>query len=961
MDFGTNVDKTKDTQIEQTSKPNATPQQVPAESNNVGSRVLVVDAENSYCEVKSAHGGLAKKYDPPPAGHAADVYGGDGPSGAYHPFPLHLGGHSGMMEPAGWPKMAKIIREVDEQKIEDCKEDIDSILIFAGLFSAAMTAFLVQSYQNLSQDPTQIMILLMQQLVTQTNSYSINGASLNSTIPPPMKTAPPFQPTVNAIRVNVLWFASLTLTLMSASFSILVKQWLREFLAGEYTSPQARLRVRHFRTPGLQDWKVFEIAGFLPLLLQLALALFLIGLYFFTADIHTTLGHTTLPLVVAWGILILAVSFAPALSPRCPYKTALLKSTMKKIRACFLRLLGLWESIATAVPRGSADEGLVNASKRWNELLRQDEEEIAKVNSNDIDILIAVDAIQSDDNLFDIMLGIIFSSVQQSQTSAAGERTESLLRILRRRSKQDQQLKPTFLDLTRLPRETITSIMSIVKSMLKEEINRQSSSTTANIEWFPWMVDCAYILLSHTDSSSTAEAAELCLQVLANEVQAEKLLRPIFSYNENDNPPSSLRHVLDRLRVPFKLDEAGTAFVDLTAIPGPTVQSIMSVVTKVLKEEIDRQSSSSANNVELDWLPWMGDCAYVLLSRTGIPPTAEAAQLCLQILTDGGQAEKLRGPVCSHINLSWLRHVLDRLGLSLPRLDEAETSFLDLTSISETTVQSIMSVVTKVLKEEIDHQSSSTTTNIEWSPWMGDCAYILLSHTNAPSTAEAAELCFQSLVDSVQAEKLLRPLFSHIENRDPLSSLRHVLDRLRVSLKQDAAETAFLDLTAIPEPTVQSIIYVVTKVLEEEIDRQSSSSANNVELDWLPWMGDCVYILLSNTVDPLPPASANLCSQLLANLAQARNLLKPLSPIVQNPDDRLKILRHILNRLTEASCEQRDETRSSFLNLSTIPNPALHSFMAMAAPMLKEELDQLESLRRERRRGQSHCDDEQQA
>ncbi|KAI0826297.1 hypothetical protein BC629DRAFT_1578683 [Irpex lacteus] len=166
--------------------------------------------------------------------------------------------------------MANLVRELDEQKIQSYKDDIDTILVFAGLFSAVMTAFLVESYHNLSQDPTQVMIFLMQQLATQTHSYTINNGFLNSTAPPlpiPQNSRP-----------------LLTLSLVSASFSILVKQWLQEYLAGEYTSPQARVRIRHFRYPGLDDWKVFEIAAALPLVLQLSLALFFVGLCFFTAD-----------------------------------------------------------------------------------------------------------------------------------------------------------------------------------------------------------------------------------------------------------------------------------------------------------------------------------------------------------------------------------------------------------------------------------------------------------------------------------------------------------------------------------------------------------------------------------------------------------------------------------------------------------------------------------------------------
>ena len=31
---------------------------------------------------------------------------------------------------SGWAAMAKTIREVDEDKVRDCKEDIDTLLVF---------------------------------------------------------------------------------------------------------------------------------------------------------------------------------------------------------------------------------------------------------------------------------------------------------------------------------------------------------------------------------------------------------------------------------------------------------------------------------------------------------------------------------------------------------------------------------------------------------------------------------------------------------------------------------------------------------------------------------------------------------------------------------------------------------------------------------------------------------------
>ena len=67
-------------------------------------------------------------------------------------------------QPTGWAAMAGVTREFDEEKIQDCKEDIDTLLVFvsyhersmqsatltdackAGLFSAVLVGFVVVSY-----------------------------------------------------------------------------------------------------------------------------------------------------------------------------------------------------------------------------------------------------------------------------------------------------------------------------------------------------------------------------------------------------------------------------------------------------------------------------------------------------------------------------------------------------------------------------------------------------------------------------------------------------------------------------------------------------------------------------------------------------------------------------------------------------------------------------------------------
>ena len=174
------------------------------------------------------------------------------------------------------------------------------------------------------------MVYLLERIANQTQSYTITSTAMNSTaqISPPS----PFVAPEWALRVNGLWFASLIVSLATASLSMLVKRWLREYLAVEWTSPQERLRARQYRKPALDKWKVFEIAAVLPMLLQVSVGLFFVGLCFFTASVDWRMARTSMSLVSAWAFFLIATTLLPLCSPRCPYKMPLLKSAMRAAR-----------------------------------------------------------------------------------------------------------------------------------------------------------------------------------------------------------------------------------------------------------------------------------------------------------------------------------------------------------------------------------------------------------------------------------------------------------------------------------------------------------------------------------------------------------------------------------------------------------------------------------------------------
>ena len=174
------------------------------------------------------------------------------------------------------------------------------------------------------------------QLSTQITSFTISGQFVNSTVPD--ITSPPFQKPQYAVYVNTLWFLSLVIALITASLGILVKQWLRELLSYKTHDPKARLKLRFFREAGLERWKVFAIASSLPLLLQLALLLFFIGLGLFLHQQDPIVAWVTTGAMALWLAVFLFTIIMPMFSSQCPYKIPMLNTLSHWIRAIYNRI-----------------------------------------------------------------------------------------------------------------------------------------------------------------------------------------------------------------------------------------------------------------------------------------------------------------------------------------------------------------------------------------------------------------------------------------------------------------------------------------------------------------------------------------------------------------------------------------------------------------------------------------------
>ena len=243
----------------------------------------------------------------------------------------------------GWARMCDLVGQFDKERVMNTKEDVDTLLVFvscalycpsnlifitckkAGLFSAVVTAFIIESYKSLQQQPEDLTNDILMHLSRQIASLTLNGSFVNSTVH--SFIAPSFQTPQSAVITNTLWVSSLVIALIAASLAILVKQWLHELLSYDTHDPMERLKLRFFREAGVERWKVFVIVSSLPFILGLAVYLFLIGLIHFFGQFNATLRWCASAALIIWTLFLQVMIWSPMFSSQCPYQTPILKTS----------------------------------------------------------------------------------------------------------------------------------------------------------------------------------------------------------------------------------------------------------------------------------------------------------------------------------------------------------------------------------------------------------------------------------------------------------------------------------------------------------------------------------------------------------------------------------------------------------------------------------------------------------
>ncbi|EUC59575.1 transmembrane protein, putative, partial [Rhizoctonia solani AG-3 Rhs1AP] len=223
-----------------------------------------------------------------------------------------------------WKTYVREADQVDEEKVDGWNKSMDVILIFAALFSAISTAFVIESYKNLKPDPADVssrtLLTISQTLAAIANGSQPAGSQSSSDTE---VDDPPFSASWSAICVNVLWFLSLSLSVAVSLISMLAKEWCLKFMSNRTGPPGLQARRRQLRWEKLVSWRMEEVLMILPSLIHLSLLLFAIGLSVFLWDVHFGVAIPVVFVTTVAAAAYVTCTVLPFVDKYCPYGTVL--------------------------------------------------------------------------------------------------------------------------------------------------------------------------------------------------------------------------------------------------------------------------------------------------------------------------------------------------------------------------------------------------------------------------------------------------------------------------------------------------------------------------------------------------------------------------------------------------------------------------------------------------------------
>ena len=209
------------------------------------------------------------------------------------------------------------------------------------MFAAILSAFLVTTLPLLQSNAANLTFAAILHL-------SVQLSNLTSPSNTPF-TTPDFNVSSNAAVVNGLLFSSLALILVAAFLAMLIKGCIREFDHGmrAITSAETLAKERECRLQSVERWMIPQLVTFLPVLVQVSLALFCAGLVVFLWPIYSAIAYGMLAIFSAALLFYAIITCIPFLDEFSTFSSPFSRQFLWGRAAC----VAIFRSTAPSMPR----------------------------------------------------------------------------------------------------------------------------------------------------------------------------------------------------------------------------------------------------------------------------------------------------------------------------------------------------------------------------------------------------------------------------------------------------------------------------------------------------------------------------------------------------------------------------------------------------------------------------------
>ncbi|KAG9089135.1 hypothetical protein FS749_001589 [Ceratobasidium sp. UAMH 11750] len=264
-----------------------------------------------------------------------------------------------------WRTYVKEADRLDKELVEGRNSSLDVLLIFAALFSAISTAFIIESLGDLQPDPAESSAQTLL-VVSQTLAAIANGQHVTLQTQGGSSTAA-FPPSRSTVAVNVLWLLSLSLSVAVSLVAMLAKDWCYIFMSGRSGPVYEQARRRQERWNGMKRWKMEQVLACLPGALHMALLLFAAGLCVYLWNINISVAVPVIVVTVSATCVYALATILPYVDGFCPYSTPATAPLKAFHLVAYLGVKWLYEKLREKAPQPRWVNSTLSQLRDWIE------------------------------------------------------------------------------------------------------------------------------------------------------------------------------------------------------------------------------------------------------------------------------------------------------------------------------------------------------------------------------------------------------------------------------------------------------------------------------------------------------------------------------------------------------------------------------------------------------------------